>query len=249
MRKYLIFLYALVGYALSMLSLSLLILWVYPWSFMSLNIDSSLFHIDANPVLVNLGLLLLFGLQHSVMARSFFKDGLLKNISSGIKYGTYSIASSICLVLIVLFWQEIDGYLWDFHDGIGFWIFTVIYFTGWIMAYIATFMIDHFELFGLHQGYRALKNLPEPEVEFQIKYFYKYVRHPIQAGTIVGLWATPSMSYSHLLLSVGMSLYVFIGLYFEERDMIKTFGKKYQDYIQTTPFMIPFIKKRANGLA
>ena len=92
------------------------------------------------------------------------------------------------------------------------WFFlTFIYMIGWFEAFIATFMIDHFELFGLHQGYRVLKGIPEPKPRFQIRFFYRFVRHPIQAGTLIGLWATPTMSYTHLLLSVGMSVYVVVG--------------------------------------
>ncbi|EDZ61441.1 hypothetical protein SMGD1_2521 [Sulfurimonas gotlandica GD1] len=240
MKKYLIFLYSLVGYILSIITLSFLILWVYPWEFMKFNIDNSIISLDINPILINTGLLLFFGLQHSLMARSFFKDGLLKDVSSSVKSATYSFASSICLILIFYFWQPIEGYIWNIQNDILFLSITLIYIIGWLSAFVATFIIDHFELFGLHQGYRALKNIPEPEVKFQVRYFYKYIRHPIQAGTLIGLWATPSMSYTHLLLSVGMTIYVLVGLYYEEKSLIKTFGKEYKDYIKTTPMLIPF---------
>lgn len=243
MRKYLIFLYSLAGYTLSIITLSFLILWVYPWGFMAFYIDTPIIAIDANPVLINTGLLLFFGLQHSVMARSFFKEGLLKNVSNAAKYATFSFASSICLLLIYFFWQPVEGLIWDFQNGMWFLMLTVLYILGWLVAFIATFMIDHFELFGLHQGYRVLKNIPEPEVKFQINYFYKYVRHPIQAGTIVGLWATPSMSYGHLLLSVGMTVYISIGLYFEEKDLVRVFGEEYADYIARIPMLVPFTKR------
>lgn len=245
MKKYLIFLYSLVGYILSMITLSFLILWVYPWDFMAFYIDSPIIAIDADPILTNTSLLLLFGLQHSVMARSFFKDGLLSHVSNAVKHATFSITSSICLLLIFCFWQPIDGYVWNFQDSMLPWFFlTVVYILGWLMAFLATFMIDHFELFGLHQGYRVLKDIPDPEAEFQIRFFYKYVRHPIQAATIVGVWATPSMSYSHLFLSIGMTIYIVIGLYFEEKDLIRVFGEKYKNYMGTTPMLIPFAKRR-----
>jgi protein-S-isoprenylcysteine O-methyltransferase Ste14 len=207
---------------------------------MKFNIDNPMISLDINPVLINTGLLLFFGLQHSLMARSFFKDGFLKDVSSAVKSATYSFASSICLIMIFYFWQPIEGYIWNVQYDILFWGITIIYITGWLSAFVATFIIDHFELFGLHQGYRALKNIPEPEVKFQVRYFYKYIRHPIQAGTLIGLWATPSMSYTHLLLSVGMTIYVLVGLYYEEKSLIKTFGKEYKDYIKSTPMLIPF---------
>jgi methanethiol S-methyltransferase len=240
MKKYLIFAYSLVGYILSIISLSFLILWVYPWEFLPFNIDVPMMSIDINPVLINTGLLLFFGLQHSLMARSFFKEGLLKNLSHAVKSATYSVASSICLVMIFYFWQPIEGYVWNFQNDLVFWSITMLYIIGWLSALVATFIIDHFELFGLHQGYRVLKNLPEPKVKFQANFFYKYIRHPIQAGTLVGLWATPSMSYSHLLLSVGMTIYVLIGLYYEEKGLIKLFGEEYKEYMKTTPMLTPF---------
>ncbi|MCX6076705.1 MAG: NnrU family protein [Campylobacterales bacterium] len=216
---------------------------------MPFNIDTPILTIDINPILINTALLLFFGLQHSLMARSFFKDGLLKNISSALKSATYSVASSICLIMIFYFWQSIEGYVWNFQNGVLFWSITMLYIIGWLSAFVATFIIDHFELFGLHQGYRALKNLPEPEVKFQVRFFYKYIRHPIQSGTLIGLWATPSMSYGHLLLSVGLTIYVLIGLYYEEKSLIKTFGEEYKKYMNTTPMLIPFtIRKKLNAL-
>jgi methanethiol S-methyltransferase len=142
--------------------------------------------------------------------------------------------------MIFYFWQPIEGYVWNFQNDLVFWSITMLYIIGWLSALVATFIIDHFELFGLHQGYRVLKNLPEPKVKFQANFFYKYIRHPIQAGTLVGLWATPSMSYSHLLLSVGMTIYVLIGLYYEEKSLIKLFGEEYKEYMKTTPMLIPF---------
>lgn len=199
--------------------------------------------IDANPILINTALLLFFGLQHSLMARSFFKDGLLKSVPHAVKSATYSVASSICLVMIFYFWQPIEGYVWNFQSGMLFWSVTLLYIFGWLSAFVATFIIDHFELFGLHQGYRALKNLPEPQLKFQARFFYKQIRHPIQAGTLIGLWATPSMSYGHLLLSVGMTIYVLIGLYYEEKSLIKLFGDEYKEYMKTTPMLIPHATK------
>jgi len=242
MRKYLIFLYSLVGYILSILTLSFLILWVYPWEFMSYYIDKPIVLLDTNAIIVDISLLLLFALQHSIMARSFFKDGLFSNVSDAVKASSYSVASSVCLLAIFYFWQPLEGYVWSFESGFLFWSLTCVYVCSWLIAFLATFVIDHFELFGLHQGYRLLKNIPQKESPFKIAYFYKYVRHPIQAGTLLGLWATPSMSYTHLLLSVGMSVYIFIGLYFEERSLVSLFGKEYEEYKKSTPMIFPLFR-------
>jgi methanethiol S-methyltransferase len=118
----------------------------------------------------------------------------------------------------------------------------LLYTAGWCIAFIATFQIDHFELFGLHQGYRALKGMPEPEPRFRQKGFYNYVRHPIQTGTLIGLWATPVMSGGHLLFSLGMTLYVLIGLTLEERELVKTLGEVYARYKKEIPMLFPFKK-------
>ena len=179
------------------------------------------------------------------MARSFFKNGFLKNISDALKSATYSLASSICLILIFLFWQPIEGNIWNFQSDILFWSITLVYILGWLGAFISTFIIDHFELFGLHQGYRVLRNIPDPKVKFQVNLFYKYVRHPIQACTFIGLLATPNMSYTHLVLSVGMGIYILIGLHYEEKSLIKLFGKEYKEYMKITPMLIPFTKQIA----
>lgn len=244
MKKYLIFLYAVLGYILSIGSLSFLILWIYPWEFIKFTINNPIITLDINPIFLNTSLLLLFALQHSIMARSFFKDKLLKNISNGVKSANYSLASSICLIIMFYFWQPIEGVLWDFQSDVVFWSITIVYIVGWITAFLATFIINHFELFGLYQGYRVLRNIPEPEVKFQVNYFYKYVRHPIQSGTLVGLWATPYMSHTHLFLSMGMTIYVLIGLHYEEKSLINTFGDKYKKYIDTTPMLLPFALRR-----
>ncbi|MFT5659726.1 MAG: protein-S-isoprenylcysteine O-methyltransferase Ste14 [Sulfurimonas sp.] len=244
MKKYLIFLYAVLGYILSIGSLSFLILWIYPWEFIKFTINNPIITLDINPIFLNTSLLLLFALQHSIMARSFFKDKLLKNISNGVKSANYSLASSICLIIMFYFWQPIEGVLWDFQSDVVFWSITIVYIVGWITAFLATFIIHHFELFGLYQGYRVLRNIPEPEVKFQVNYFYKYVRHPIQSGTLVGLWATPYMSHTHLFLSMGMTIYVLIGLHYEEKSLINTFGDKYKKYIDTTPMLLPFALRR-----
>ena len=244
MKKYLIFTYALFGYVLALATLSFLIFWVYPWEFMPWNIDKAVVRLEMSPLLVNTVLLLLFALQHSLMARSFFKDGLFGKVSNAVKAATYSFASSLCLLLIFYFWQPIDGVVWSVQNAIGFWGISAVYVLGWSVAFLATFIIDHFELFGLHQGYRVLKNISEPEVKFQIRYFYKYIRHPIQAGTLLGLWATPVMSYGHLFLSVGLTIYVLIGLHYEEKSLTDTFGEAYREYMKNTPMLLPFFRKK-----
>ena len=235
----LLFGYAVIGYLAAMATLTFLILWVYPWAFMPLTVDQAYIKLDADPWLVDTLLLLLFGIQHSLMARPFVQERLFAGRSETFKAATYTLASALALLILYLFWQPITTMLWEFQDGIGYWLPTLLYILGWLFAFVATFMIDHFALFGLHQGYRRLRNIPEPEPHFQTRGFYRYMRHPIQAGTLLGLWATPLMSAGHLLLSIGMTLYVLIGLYLEEKNLVRTFGDTYRRYQREVPMLLP----------
>ncbi len=239
---YVIFLYALFGYIASLVTLTYLIFWVYGWDFMKYSVDRPVIALEGNPFIIDLVLLLLFGVQHSLMARESFKKRFMKHFSPAMIAATYATASSVCLVLIFLFWQPVEGIVWAFHEGVGYWVLSGLYVFGWVFAFIATFIIDHFALFGLRQGYRELRNIPEPKPVFQVKFFYKYVRHPIQAGTLVGLFSAPVMSYSHLLFAVGMGIYILIGLWFEERSLTALFGESYETYRRTTPMLIPFLR-------
>ena len=243
MQQILLFIYALFAYLSAMVSVSLLILWVYPWSFMPLTIDSG--RGGSFALVINLGLIALFGLQHSVMARPAVKQALFGTLPVAFRTSTYTVLSALCLLLIIVLWQPMTGTVYAFETGPLFWTTTLLYVLGWSMAFVATFQIDHFELFGLHQGYRELRGIPEPEVRFQKKGFYRYVRHPIQTGTVIGLWATPVMSTGHLLFASGMTLYILVGLVLEEKDLVKTLGDAYRRYREEVPMLLPFGKKRA----
>lgn len=242
MQKYLLFLLALSAYFSAMLSVTLLILWVYPWSFMSMQIGKG--SGTAYAPLIDLALIAIFGLQHSVMARPKIKSCLFDGVPPSVRSSSYTLLSASCLLLMMLLWQPVGGTLWSFSQGAAYWGFTLLYIAGWSVAFMATFQIDHFELFGLHQGYRALKRLPEPLRVFKKRGFYRYVRHPIQTGTLIGLWSTPLMSYGHLLLSTGLSLYILIGLLLEEKDLVKSLGTVYAAYKKETPMLFPVFRKR-----
>jgi protein-S-isoprenylcysteine O-methyltransferase Ste14 len=173
------------------------------------------------------------------MVRPSFKKWFNTVIPEVAQRSTYTLLSAFFLALIIHFWMPIKGYLWYFESGLVFWTVSALYVIAWAVATLATFQIDHFELFGLHQIWRYLKKLPEPVVQFKENGFYKTMRHPIQAGTMLGLWATPQMSIGHLLFAVSFSIYIFTGLYFEERDLVKTLGEAYTDYKKRVPMLFP----------
>lgn len=233
-------LYGLLSYLLGFGTLVYMVFWVYPWTFMPSTIDSAA--VDPNILLsffTDVLLIALFGLQHSLMVRPSFKKWFNSLVPEVAQRSTYTLLSAFFLMLIIYFWMPIEGQLWHFESGIFFWILSALYVLGWSVATLATFQIDHFELFGLHQIWRYVKKLPEPEAEFTEKGFYKYMRHPIQAGTMLGLWATPSMSAGHLLFALVFTLYILIGLHYEERDLVKTLGDAYVDYKKRVPMLFP----------
>jgi protein-S-isoprenylcysteine O-methyltransferase Ste14 len=245
MKRHLLLLYGIVGYLVGLGTLLYMVFWVYPWSWMPSTIDSGRPGPILPSLLWDLGLILLFGLQHSLMVRPRFKAWFDRHVPYGAQRPTYTLISSLFLALILVGWKTLPGELWHFGPGSpGWWVMTLLYFFGWGVAVIATFMIDHFGLLGLHQAWRAWRGLGEPEATFTERGFYRWVRHPIQAGTLLGLWATPVMSTGHLLFALGFTLYILIGLHFEERDLLRSLGKAYADYRRRVPMLIPFLKTR-----
>ena len=240
LKNILLILYGFLSYLLGFGILVYMVFWVYPWSFMPSNIDTGAVHDHTFfAVTVDILLIALFGLQHSIMVRPSFKSWFNSVVPEVVQRSTYTLLSAFFLALIIYFWMPIEGSIWYFDSGLMFWVLSAVYLLTWTVATLATFQIDHFELFGLHQIWRYLKKLPEPLAQFEEKGFYTYIRHPIQAGTMLGLWATPQMSTGHLLLAITFTIYIFIGLYFEERDLLKTLGEAYKDYKKHVPMLFP----------
>ena len=241
MKRYGILLYGLFGYLVGLGTLLYLVFWVYPWSWMPTTLDGG--QPRSDPLFafaVDVSLILLFGLQHSWMVRPGFKRRFERWVPYGARRATYTLISSLFLGLILLYWQPLPGVIWNVAEGSpGWWIATLLYLFGWGVAVIATFQIDHFGLLGLHQAWRAWRGLPDPEPRFQERGFYRWVRHPIQAGTLLGLWATPLMTTGHLLFALGFTLYILIGLHYEERDLLRTLGEAYADYRRRVPMLLP----------
>lgn len=242
MSKLVIFLYGIFSYTVALAAQVWFILYIGDWDFMTTNINTQAPVPLSSALIINTGLILLFGIQHSVMARSSFKRHLTKVIPKAAERSTYVLASGLALGLICLYWQPLDGFLWQVDNDIGKAVLTSGYILGWLFSLFSTFIINHFELFGLQQVYFNLINRTEPAVDFKERLFYKFIRHPIQLGVLIGIWLTPSMSYSHLMLSVTLTIYIFIGLMYEERDLVSTLGDTYKDYQKRVRMMLPFAK-------
>lgn len=239
MKKILIFLFGIFAYATALVAQIWFIFWLGDWSFLTTNIDSPAQNSIAIALLTNSTLMLIFALQHSVMAREFFKHHITKLIPEAMERSVYVLLSGLALGAIPLFWQGLEGMLWQAQNELVSTALTALYLGGWLFSLSATFIINHFELFGLQQSYFELVGKSAKPIEFQERFFYRFIRHPIQFGVLVGIWATPNLSYSHLLLASGLTLYILVGLWFEERDLVKFFGDVYNEYKRRVGMLMP----------
>jgi len=177
-----------------------------------------------------------------VMARRSFKRWWTRVVPTSIERSTYVLASSVVIGLIIWQWRPMPSLVWHVEHPIGTGLLWALFGIGWATALISTFLISHAELFGLQQVWaRWRETLPEASA-FQTPFFYRVVRHPMQAGIALGLWATPTMSAGHLLLAAGMTVYILIGLYFEERDLVRAFGARYAAYREQVPKLVPRLR-------
>ncbi len=195
-------------------------------------------------LLINILLLGVFAIQHSVMARRGFKEKWTKIIPSTIERSTYVLASSLALILLFWQWRPMGNIVWDISNSTLGAVFIVISIIGWLIVLISTFLIDHFELFGLKQVFFNLKGKERPKCEFQQPAFYKIIRHPIYLGFLIAFWATPIMTTGHLLFAVATSGYILIGIFLEEKDLVSEHGDMYKDYRSQVSMLFPsFFKK------
>lgn len=193
-------------------------------------------------VLWNIGLILLWGVQHSVMARPAFKRWWTRFVPSPIERSTYLVFVLLATAMLILFWVPLPVIIWDLGGtAVGTGILG-IYFFGWLIVLFATFLINHFHLFGLEQAYRFITRTQSKKETFQTPLLYKLVRHPMMTGVLIAVWAAPVMTVGRLVFTVAMTVYVFVGLYFEERTLVDELGPEYEAYRRTTPSVIPGIR-------
>ncbi|SFZ89370.1 Protein-S-isoprenylcysteine O-methyltransferase Ste14 [Flaviramulus basaltis] len=208
-------------------------------------IDSGVETSLSKAIIINIILLSVFAIQHSLMARPAFKKWFTSIISPAIERSTYVLLSSLALILLYLYWQPLTTVVWDVENQIIAFILIGVFFLGWLIVLLSTFMINHFELFGLAQIFNNLKNKQTENPKFQTNYLYKIIRHPIMLGFIIAFWATPVMTVGHLMFAVITTLYILIAIKFlEEKDLRKSIGEKYETYQKEVPMLIPFIKSK-----
>ena len=201
---------------------------------------------SSEAIAVNLLLLALFAIQHSIMARPAFKRWWARILPAACQRSTYVLLSSLILLLLFWQWRPIPIPVWQ-AGGIAAWLLIGVYGLGWSIVFASTFMIDHFDLSGLRQAFFALRGAEIPDQSFRTPLLYKIVRHPLMLGFLLAFWATPEMTAGHLLFAIMTTAYILVGLQFEERDLIAQFGTTYQQYRRRVPMLLPRISGRRAG--
>ena len=195
--------------------------------------------------LIDVALIGLFGLQHSVMARQGFKRAWTKVVPPQVERSMYVLLASLALIVLFRFWQPIDGIVWGVRNPLLHDLLLLLFLAGFGIVLVSTFLINHFELFGLQQAWFHARGRQAAAPELRQPLFYKWVAHPLYAGFFLAFWATPEMTAGHLLLAAGMSIYMLIAIRYEERDLTGLFGKAYTDYRSGVGGLVPRFRTRA----
>jgi methanethiol S-methyltransferase len=241
MGKLVAFLYGIIAY------LVFAVVIVYSLGFVSgLAVPKTIDSGSAGPVVesivINIVLMTIFALQHSVMARPQFKKWWTKIIPKSVERSTYVLFASLALALVFWQWRPIPGVVWEVREPTVAAFLLYLGVSGWVLVFISTFMINHFELFGLHQVVNNVIGRTMPAPHFKTPALYKLVRHPIYLGFIIAFWAAPTMTVGHLLFAAVTTAYIFFGIFLEERDLIEMFGDDYRHYKQRVWMLIPWRK-------
>jgi protein-S-isoprenylcysteine O-methyltransferase Ste14 len=246
MARAIYLLFGVVAYLIFFLTFLYLIAFVGDLSFAPRTVDRGGPSADLGLALaIDIGLIALFGLQHSVMARKGFKAAWTRIVPEPIERSTYVLFASAALIVMMYFWRPIDGTLWEITNPTGIAAMTILFFVGWVVVLISTFLINHFELFGLRQVWSHARGQAIPPPVFREPFFYRRIRHPLYAGFVLAFWAAPDMTIGHFVLSAGMTVYILIAIYYEERDLVGLFGPEYEAYQQRAGMLLPKLRRPA----
>jgi protein-S-isoprenylcysteine O-methyltransferase Ste14 len=243
MKRVLFFIYGVISY------LIFFVTFLYAVGFVGnlvvpKTIDSGFQGGTGSVLIVNILLLALFALQHSIMARRSFKKWWAKIVPVEIERSTYVLFSSIVLILMFYFWRPVTDEIWNVQGNALTNIILALFFFGWFFVLTGTFLINHFNLFGLQQVYRALKKQEQQYPKFVTPFYYKFVRHPLMLGFIIAFWAAPVMTAGHLLFAIATTGYILIAIQLEERDLVSYHGEAYKRYQREVSQIIPMPPKK-----
>ena len=238
MKRAIVFVYGVVCYA------AFLATFLYAVGFLGnigvpKSIDSGREGSMAVALMVDGGLLALFALQHSIMARPWFKRAWTCFVPEPAERSTYVLFSSVAMFLMFWQWQPIGGVVWNLGDGVLATVMIALYAAGLLIVLLSTFLINHFDLFGLRQVFLYLVGREYTHLEFRTPFFYRYVRHPLYVGWLFTFWSTPVMTVAHLFFAVMTTAYILVAIRFEERDLIAVHGEKYRRYREQVPMLVP----------
>jgi len=236
--------FALVAYTIFFLTFLYLIAFVGDLPWVAITVDRGPVAPLGAAVVGNILLIALFGVQHSVMARQGFKRAWTRIVPEPAERSVYVLAASAILIILFLFWRPIAGMVWATSSPALSTLLWVLFAAGWGIVLLSTFLINHFELFGLQQAWFNLRGRAAAAPKFHQPFFYKLVRHPLYAGFILAFWSTPRMTEGHLLLAVGITIYILIAIRYEERDLVSYFGRDYEQYRERVGMLIPGIGRR-----
>ncbi len=247
MKKYIFFIYSVVSY------LAFLASFTYLAGFLTnvivpKGIDDGSSQPLFNSILINVGLICLFGLQHSIMARDWFKEWWTKFVPKPIERSTFVLATSMVLGVLYVFWQPIGGVVWEVSHPFAIGVLYALYLLGLCIVLASSFLINHFDLFGLRQGWLYLRGIPYTPPKFRSPIFYNFVRHPLYFGILIAFWAAPVMTYSRIFFAILFTIYTLKAIDWEESDLIRDFGESYRSYRERVPKIIPSFRiKRKQG--
>lgn len=242
-KRVLFFLYGVISYALFFAT------FLYAVGFIgNLLVPVSM---DGDPVLplwpalaINAGLLGAFAIQHSVMARPAFKRWWTRIVPKPVERSTYVLFSSLLLIALFVHWQPLGGVIWNVTDPVGKGVLWGVFALGWLVVLVSTFLINHFDLFGLRQVWLNLIGRPYTALPFKTPAFYRYVRHPLYVGWFLAFWATPVMTVTHLVFAIATTAYILIAIRLEERDLMEI-HPEYREYREQVPMLVPQPGRRA----
>jgi len=237
--------FAIICYAIFFATFLYLIVFVGDFSFAGITVNSGPAAPAATAAIIDIALIALFGLQHSVMARQGFKRWWTRIIPPPIERSVFVLAASVALIILFYGWRPINYVVWDISNPVLHSLIWLVFWTGWGMVLLSTFLINHFDLFGLQQAWLHMQGREAEPPRFRQPFFYKWVRHPLYLGFFLAFWAAPQMTAGRLLLAAGVSSYMLSAIRYEEHDLVSLFGRDYELYREQAGMLLPRFRRRS----